>query len=243
MTDSQPNQPLQHHSVNLLNPAWYWRTILAGVALLFPFVVIAAIVHYVYFYVFEYFVKPIGQLFIDTGYGDDYVYYWAPAISVVAVIVFLFLCGLLFRTRVRRLVDWAMGRIPGVATLYYALRDTGQALQGPPGIENVDTVVLVPFPHQNARMAGYLMSTAKQQGDGSLVACVYIPLVLFPPSGYTVMIPEEDIIYTDWETKEVWKLLLSGGLTLSPTIPFHPKDTDSHPEKAAVRHTDGDTTG
>jgi len=202
---------------------WVLHTILGGLLLILPFLVIAGLVHYVYTLFNGYIVEPIALRVLPEDFEQTFLFYLAPLISLAIVIGFLFLMGLLFRTRIRTLVQWTMGHVPGVSTIYSAIHDTTAALRGPPGLVNVDTVVLVPFPHPGARMAGYLM-TRNHQPNGSVLVSVYIPIVLFPPSGYTVIIPEKDIVFTDWPTKDVWKLLLTGGLTLPPEIPFEPEE-------------------
>ena len=82
------------------------------------------------------------------------------------------------------------------------------------------TVVLVPFPHPGARATGFLMGECQDIGSGKPLACVYVPIGLFPPSGYTLIFPREDVTYTGWEATSPWKLLLSGGLTIPPKVPF-----------------------
>jgi len=202
---------------------WVISTVLAGVIFVLPFILLVAIFHYIYTLLNTYLVIPIGQLLVPEGTEDPFQMYGVPALTAIAVLFFLLLMGMLFRTRLRRWVDWGMSRIPGVSTLYSAMQDTAQALVSSPGLRNVDTVVLVPFPQSDVRMAGYLMTRSKQK-NGRVLACVYVPLVLFPPSGYTIIVPEDQIVYTDWPTKDVWKLLLSGGLTVPPDIPFDPME-------------------
>ena len=234
----QPNRIVQTFSTMV---GWVVRTILAGVVLILPFVLILAILNYIYFLLTHYVIGPVAKYVLPAKFEDPFLDYSAPVLSLLIVLSFLFLMGLLFRTRVRLFLDWIMTSIPGVSTLYSAIRDTSRALQGPPGIENVDTVVLVPFPQQNMRMAGYLMAETKDEQDRPLV-CVYVPLVLFPPSGYTVILPEEDIVYTQWEAKEVWKLLLSGGLTLPNQMPFSPNAEQKTGSAAKSRDQDGPGT-
>lgn len=216
---SSPPEEAKHRGIL----GWVVRTILGGIALVLPFAVLLAIVHYIFSLMNDYVVTPLAKLLLPKGFEDLFIYYWGPLVSIVAGLVFLFFMGLLFRTRVRNFLDWAFGKVPGVNTIYSAISDTAQALTGPPGLANVDTVVLVPFPQNEMRMAGYLMTKSEQPNGRTLVA-VYIPLVLFPPSGYTVIVPEDKIVYTDWPTKDVWKLLLSGGLTIPKNIPFEPEE-------------------
>lgn len=219
--------------------AWIIRTIMGGIVLVLPFAVMIGLVHYVYSLLNSYLVDPLLKLMLPEEMEDWYVAYWGPWASLLGVLVFLFFMGLLFRTRFRNLVDWSLGNVPGVRTLYSAVSDTAKALAGVPGLANVDTVVLVPFPHSDMRMAGYLMTKSKQPNGRSLVA-VYVPLVLFPPSGYTVVLPEDQVVYTDWPTKDVWKMLLSGGLTLPSEIPFEPEEGSTRNQEtsgeAAVKH-------
>lgn len=223
--------------------AWVIHTILGGIVLVLPFAVMIGLVHYVYSLLNTYLVDPLLKLVLPKGLEDWYVAYWGPWASLFGVLVFLFFMGLLFRTRFRNFVDWALGNVPGVRTLYSAVSDTAKALTGPPGLANVDTVVLVPFPQSEMRMAGYLMTKSEQPNGRSLVA-VYVPLVLFPPSGYTIVVPEEKIVYTDWPTKDVWKMLLSGGLTLPGEIPFEPDEGSNRnvetSGEAAVKHDEGE---
>ncbi len=65
------------------------------------------------------------------------------------------------------------------------------------------------------------MGESIDTATGKTLACVYVPIALFPPSGYTLMFPSEQVIRTGWEASAPWKLLLSGGLTLPTKVPFH----------------------
>jgi len=86
--------------------------------------------------------------------------------------------------------------------------------------ERFDKVVLVAFPHSHGRMVGFVMGASRAVEDGQPLVCVYIPFGIFPPSGYTMVFPAERVVETDWTTKEAWKFLLSGGLTVPAQLPF-----------------------
>jgi uncharacterized membrane protein len=107
-----------------------------------------------------------------------------------------------------------------VSIVYRAIRDASLAMQGPDGLKAIDTVVLVPFPHPGARATGFLMGESEDSESGRALVCVYIPIALFPPSGYTLVFPREDVIFTKWEATSPWKMLLSGGLTVPRKVPF-----------------------
>ncbi|QDT37984.1 DUF502 domain-containing protein [Stratiformator vulcanicus] len=247
MANSNDEQPEQQtsKSIGSSGVGWLVRTLMGGAAFILPIVVLLAIFQYIYFLINSYFIDPLLKLVLPKSAEDTALAYWAPLLSIVAAVAFLFLMGLLARLRLQKLMNWFFEKIPGISTLYTAIRDTVHAMTGRPGLADVDTVVLVPFPQPETRMAGYLMTKSKQP-DGSSLVAVYVPLVLFPPSGYTLILPEEKIVYTDWPTKDVWKLLMSGGLTLPPTIPYQPEDGTSKTYETsgrpAVDHQDDGST-
>jgi uncharacterized membrane protein len=218
----------QHTAKKPVGPlAWFIRTILGGVVLILPIVIICAIIWYVADLVNTWIVLPFTYAVLDNIPIQDKTwiaiqYYVAPIIAIAIALVLLFILGLVIQTRLRTLIDWTFGRVPGVSTVYGAIQDVVISMQGPKGLASVDTVVLVPFPHATSRMAAYLMAKTKDEASGESLVCVYVPIGLVPPSGYTMVMPEKDIVYTDWAPKEVWKLMLSGGLTLPAHMPYAP---------------------
>ena len=160
---------------------------------------------------------------IDDPYWDAWdavERYVIPPISLLTVLMIFYILGYAFQSRLSRWVDWGFSYIPGISVLYRAIRDASQAMQGPDGLKKIDTVVLVPFPHPGARATGFLMGECQDITSGMPLACVYIPIGLFPPSGYTLIFPREVVINTGWEATSPWKLLLSGGLTVPSKVPF-----------------------
>jgi uncharacterized membrane protein len=64
------------------------------------------------------------------------------------------------------------------------------------------------------------MGESNDRASGKPLACVYVPIALFPPMGYTLLFPRDEVIVTGWEASTPWKLLLSGGLTVPKHVPF-----------------------
>ncbi len=170
-------------------------------------------------------IAPVAALIIpqdiEAPYWKKVQTYLAPVISLLAVLLMFYFLGYAFQTRLSRWVDWIFSSIPGVSIVYRAIRDASQAMQGPDGLKNIDKVVLVPFPHPAARATGFLMGESVDTKTGEALACVYIPIALFPPSGYTLIFLKEDVTLTGWDAATPWKLLLSGGLTAPAEAPFH----------------------
>jgi hypothetical protein len=137
------------------------RRMILGLLFVLPIVLTVAVVYQIYRLLNQWMIEPLAQFI--TPLGSENVYwksvgtYITPLISLASVLLFLYLMGYVFQTRLNRWLDWIVDRIPGVSILYRAIRDASSAVHGPQGIKTIDKVVLVPFPHEGARATGYLM--------------------------------------------------------------------------------------
>lgn len=221
-----PNQP------RVSGLQWFLRRIIFGILFAAPILLTLFVVYQIYLILNSWVIDPVASLIapwivpkgIDDSYWTAVEKYVTPPISLLTVLLIFYILGYAFQSRLSRWVDWGFSYIPGISVLYRAVRDASQAMQGPNGLKKIDTVVLVPFPHAGARAAGFLMGECKDMTTGKPLACVYVPIGLFPPSGYTLIFPREEVIATGWEATSPWKLLLSGGLTIPAKVPFE----DSH---------------
>ncbi len=207
---------------------WFLRRIIFGILFAAPILLTLFVVYQIYLILNSWVIDPVASfiapLIVPKGIDDPYwtavERYVTPPISLLTVLLIFYILGYAFQSRLSRWVDWGFSYIPGISVLYRAVRDASQAMQGPDGLKKIDTVVLVPFPHPNARATGFLMGECQDISTGKQLACVYVPIGLFPPSGYTLIFPREDVIATKWEATSPWKLLLSGGLTIPQKVPF-----------------------
>ena len=222
-----PNQP------RISGLRWFLRRIVFGILFAAPILLTLFVVYQIYLILNSWVIDPVASLItplifpkeLDGGKRAAFEMYVTPPISLLAVLLIFYILGYAFQSRLSRWVDWGFSYIPGISVLYRAVRDASQAMQGPDGLKKIDTVVLVPFPHAGARATGFLMGECLDMESGKPLACVYVPIGLFPPSGYTLIFPREDVINTGWEATSPWKLLLSGGLTIPQIVPFNPPKT------------------
>jgi uncharacterized membrane protein len=207
------------------------RRMIFGVLFLLPMVLTLFVTYQAYLILNAWVIEPVASFIVPKGIQNPYwtsiEKYVTKPISLLAVMSIFYFLGYAFQSKLSRWVDWFFGYIPGVSILYRAVRDASQAVQGPDGLKKIDTVVLVPFPHIGARATGFLMGESVDSVTGKPLACVYVPIALFPPSGYTLLFPREEVIVTKWEASSPWKLLLSGGLTIPNELPFYPAITKS----------------
>lgn len=201
------------------------RRMILGLLFVLPIVLTVVVVYQIYLLLNQWVIKPLADhirvpLVADNPYWKSAESYLTPIISLAIVLMFLYLMGYVFQSRLNRWLDWIVERIPGISILYRAIRDASSAIQGPNGIKTIDKVVLVPFPHTGARATGYLMGESIDEKTGRKLACVYIPIGVFPPSGYTLVFWYDDVTITDWDSASPWKMIISGGLTLPAKVPF-----------------------
>ena len=212
---------------------WFLRRIVFGILFAAPILLTLFVVYQIYLILNSWVIDPVASLIapliFPKGLEDKnwaaFEKYVTPPISLLTVLLIFYILGYAFQSRLSRWVDWGFSYIPGISVLYRAVRDASQAMQGPDGLKKIDTVVLVPFPHAGSRATGFLMGECVDMESGKPLACVYVPIGLFPPSGYTLIFPREDVTNTGWEATSPWKLLLSGGLTIPQKIPFNPPNT------------------
>jgi len=209
---------------------FFLRRIVFGVLFAAPILLTLFVVYQIYFHLNLWVIDPVASfiapLIFPNGLTNKnwtaFDKYVTTPVSLLTVLLIFYILGYAFQSRLSRWVDWGFSYIPGISVLYRAVRDASQAMQGPDGLKKIDTVVLVPFPHAGAKATGFLMRECQDISTGKPLACVYIPIGLFPPSGYTLIFPREDLIVTGWEATSPWKLLLSGGLTVPEKIPYEP---------------------
>lgn len=212
--------------------------LVAGILLVIPLVVTAALVSYIYQLALMFGIWTVnwlhrvflwllerdtsGPTLIDPA--DPEWYY--ETIAVLLTVLLLYSLGW-FGTNVvgRRIIDLVEGlfeRIPFVDTVYGAMKRMVQALGGVGKEGEAQRVVLVDFPHEQMRAIAFLTNTIIDINSGEKLATVYVPTTPNPTSGYMEIVPVERITLTDWTMEEGLSMILSGGATAPPFVRLQP---------------------
>jgi len=135
------------------------------------------------------------------------------ALGLLAVIIYL--AGLL-ATKVLggRLVSLAhrvVEAIPGVRVIYRMARQATEVLAGSNSQQKYRRVVIVDFPRQGLKTIGLVTGRLKGD-DGRPMFMLYIPTAPNPTSGFTALVPEDEVISTDMSVEDAMKLVVSGGV-------------------------------
>lgn len=198
--------------------------IIGGLLLATPIVITAWVVFRIGEAITVYAIGPIARLILKAGVDDQLPpivgNIIAPILAIALVMFFLYGLGYIFQTRLNEAIDWIILKIPGITIVYGVLRNVIRSMRDEKGIRQVERIVLVKFPHPGMRTPAYVMSSTSDELTGAKILVVYIPFSIFPPTGYTLLVPETEVVATNWTMEKTLELLLSGGLTIPPSIPF-----------------------
>jgi uncharacterized membrane protein len=194
--------------------------ILSGIAVLVP----AAITFFVLSLVYGLTVGAVSAILQRVLHG---VPYWAIAsIAVTALLIGLYVLGFLATNVLgRRFIDAVerlVVRIPLLDSIYGTSKQIVAMFRSESGVTK-RTVVLVPFPHQNARVVGFLTGSITTP-DGQKMATVFVPTTPNPTTGFLQLFPEADVLATSWDTDEAIQFIMSAGLMRPPNPGESPSD-------------------
>jgi uncharacterized membrane protein len=202
--------------------------ILSGLILALPIVLTIWIVYSIYVTLQGMVLEPVSKFVSHYVIGDDSAplpFWWrrviAPLIAVSGVLTLLYFLGYLVRSRVMRLVDWVLLHVPGVTTIYQALQNLMQSLDSQRQAAKFKRVVLVTFPHPGMRSLGVVTNSLKDAASGRTILCVCVLTGVFPPTGFTLFVPEEEVTDIDWTVNQSLQAIVSGGITSPASVGYY----------------------
>jgi uncharacterized membrane protein len=215
--------------------------IIAGLLLVLPFVVTFWIVYWLYTTLDLYVISPVSQLVVRAAAGsrvDAVLQYVAPLVGLALVGLFLYFLGFVARSRVIRLFDTFLLRVPIVTSIYSAASRMFQSLGGTGDMSRFKRVVLVSFPHLGMRVPGFVTSSCRDLSTGRTILCVYVPTTPIPTSGYMLLVPEEEVTDLDWSLEETIQAVVSFGLTAPEEVRYYSTEGQMAPrvEEASRKH-------
>ena len=206
--------------------------IIAGMFVALPILITFLVILYICNLLSKYVIGPIARLLIQfwrTQTVEElpwYVEYLAaPILAGVIVLALLFVAGMLFRSRIHRLLNWFLLTVPGINTIYSAVSNVFDSIQRSTGdgIE-FQRVVLIEFPHPGAKVPAFVTNECTEAHTGKRILCIYVPTTPIPTSGYMLMIPEEDVVPLDWDIQMTLQAIVSGGISVPDKVNYYRED-------------------
>ena len=225
-----------------------WRHIrnrmIEGLLVVLPILITFWIVRWLYSVVDRNAIHPLGALVLlktrlvadNEELPDWFENYGAPLVGGIVALLIIYCCGALAHSRVRRMVDDVLLRVPVVSGLYDAVRSVFQAFNRSGEKQAPQRIVLVPFPHPGMRLPAIVTSTSHDIRTKKVVLCVYVPQSPLPTSGFFLMIPEEEVTELNWDVQQTLQAIISGGLTAPPSVTFYKPGIAVVPGAPADQH-------
>ena len=174
------------------------------------------------------FVRPLMRPWL--GELPEYV---LTLIALVTTTLLIYLVGIVTTHIVgRRLIHWGetlLMRLPIVKSVYSASKQVVDTLSSSQKAA-FQAVVLVGFPHPGSLAVGCVTGTILTP-EGKILYRVFVATTPNPTSGFLLMLPEEDIRFTDISVEDGVKMIVSGGM-LAP-LAFQLRTAPSRMAEAA----------
>lgn len=198
------------------------RFFLTGVATLLPFIVTVFVVGWIV-RVADSYIGPSSSLgvFIASLVGEHQKYV-GYAVGYLVVTLLILLLGFLVTratvARIHKAVDSMFERIPLIGRIYKAVSQLMELLgsKDQAGMERFGGVVEVRL--GNFRMLALLSSAERYRlDDGRDHILVFIPNSPMPATGFTMLVPVEEVRWLEMPMEDMAKLLMSLGI-LAPQV-------------------------
>ena len=154
-----------------------------------------------------------------TTVDSTWTLYVSPLIAIVLVLVLLYILGLFVRSGFHRAVAWILMRFPVVSTVYKVVDSVFQSLDMQKQ-QAFKRVVLVEFPHPGIKALAFVTKTLTDVSTDRTILCVCVLTGVLPPSGFTLFVPEEDVVDVDWSMNQSLQTIMSGGITAPAMIHY-----------------------
>jgi len=227
-----PAEPVRHHTLDevgalrALIDAMKSRVV-SGLVLALPIALTFWIIYQLYLILNNVILIPASWVVrkllgfrTDIDVNSAWVNYISPVIALGLVLALLYILGLLARSGIRRAFDWVLLRLPVVTTIYKALSNVFQSLEAQRHGNSFQRVVLVDFPHPGSKALAFVTKSLRDATTDRTILCLCVLTGVFPPAGFTLYVPEDQVTDVDWTVNQALQAILSGGITTPAVIHF-----------------------
>jgi uncharacterized membrane protein len=202
--------------------------VLGGLVLVLPILITLWVIHWLYAVLEKHAIDPLAHLVLRKVRGAQpgtelpfwFETYVAPLLGILLALVLLYCLGFFVNSRLRRVIDWALLRVPVISVIYSGVGKVFQALDKQGGQQPPQRVVLVAFPHPGMRVPAFVTATCRDIETRKILLCVYVPTTPVPTSGYFLLVPEEEVTELDWTPEQALQTIVSAGLTVPSEVRY-----------------------
>ncbi|MFA5794942.1 MAG: DUF502 domain-containing protein [Candidatus Brocadiia bacterium] len=207
-----------------------------GLIILLPTLITVFLFMFAFRFIDKNIANPIGYLIISiinlTPLTIDKVHIpvWSSIIGFPITIIIIYLVGYgtgtLFGKRVFKGVEsWIMHNSPVIKEVYPYAKQFIDTFISPEKKTSFKSVVSVEFPRPGVYAVGFVTADGLKdlrQHTGKKIITVFVPTSPAPFTGFTLFVPEEEVVHLNMTIDEAVRIIMSGGVI----VPSHQR-TDS----------------
>jgi uncharacterized membrane protein len=185
--------------------------LVSGVLVLIPLAITLFILN-VFLSSLTSFVRPLLRSWL--GELPEYV---LTLIALSVTVLLIYFVGLItthiIGRRMIHLGEMLLMKLPIVKSVYSASKQVVETFSSSTKAA-FKAVVLIEFPHKNSYAVGFITGTIESP-EGKTLYRVFVATTPNPTTGFLILVPEEDVRFTDISVEEGIKMIVSAGM-LSP---------------------------
>lgn len=201
--------------------------VIAGLFVVLPLFITYVVIKWLYDTLYSVALQPISYFLryawkLESENSSWVLDFMLSSAAFGLVLAVLFVAGMFFRSRLHHAVDWTLLNVPGVKTVYSAVRNVFNAIStSQENQTKFKRVVLVQFPHTGMKAPAFVTGECTDVETGKVILAVYVPTTPVPTSGYMLLLPQDEVVELNWDLEETLQAIVSGGITLPDTVTYH----------------------
>jgi uncharacterized membrane protein len=140
-----------------------------------------------------------------------------PGLGLILTCILLWIIGVLATNVLgTRLLHWSrnlLGQLPIVRMIHGPVHQLLETITSP-NKTGFKRVVLVEYPRQGIWRLGFVAGDIPSQCGGMMVHSVFVPNTPNLTSGFTFIVPPEQLRPTDMSVEEAFQMIISGGIVV-----------------------------
>ena len=155
---------------------------------------------------------PVSGRVVSYNWFD---YLLASVLGLTLVVLLGFLARNFLGRKFVGLLEWFVTRVPVVKSIYPHAKQLVEFFFSDNKSIEFDTVAVIEYPRHGLWSIVFVTGTGLktvQEETGKRMVTVYVPSSPAPMTGYTMIMPAEDVIQVDMTVEEAMKFVVSGGV-------------------------------
>lgn len=155
------------------------------------------------------------EFFEKLGFGFGDYYGLSIIIGISIVILIGFITTNFLGRKIHGFFERIVLKLPFFKQVYPALKEMAVFLFARERLASFKQVVLVEYPRKGIYTMGFLTNDSSKEACDSIgkeLCNVFVPSSPGPLTGFTILIPKKEIIYTKISIEDAFKFIVSGGV-------------------------------